>query len=332
LPADQSRGRPRRTWDGLEIAPEHPTGSTIAVRRPGPRGVELLVLHRNANGPDYEGDWAWTGPAGCRQPGEAVYPAALRELAEEAGLEGLMPWAVDLSDRWAVFAIDVDPRVVVELRDPEHDRYEWLTVDEMAERVLPTLVAAQQARAAAVPRVALGFRPMAEADFAAVARWHSSPHVLEWWDRASLDEPSVRTRYLPRLRGDEPTRMWVLEVDGRPAGMLQSYRVVDYDDYAESTGDSEAIGFDYLIGEVALIGRGIGTRMIWEFCRDVLRREYPDAPRFLASPALRNERSLRVLAKCGFNRGHEIPGIDEPGLPAEPEVVCTLDVAHWLGR
>jgi RimJ/RimL family protein N-acetyltransferase/8-oxo-dGTP pyrophosphatase MutT (NUDIX family) len=315
----------------LEIATEHPTGSTVAVRRPGPHGIEVLVLHRNANGPDYEGDWAWTGPAGCRQPGEAVYPAALRELAEEAGLDDLRPWAVDLSDRWALFAVDVDADVDVDLRDPEHDRYEWLAVDQMARRVLPRSVAEQQARAAAVPRVDLSFRPMAESDFAAVAGWHSSPHVLQWWDRASLDEPSVRARYLPRLQGDEPTRMWVMEADGHPAAMLQSYHVGAYDDYAESTGDPDAIGFDYLIGEPGLIGRGIGTRMIWEFCRDVLRREYPQAPRFLASPSRRNERSIRVLAKCGFTRGNEIPGVDEPGLPAEPEVVCTLDVAHWFG-
>ena len=64
------------TWDGLEIAAEEPRGSTVVVRRPAtdagrpcdhdddPVTVELLLLHRNAKGPDFEGDWAWTGPAG----------------------------------------------------------------------------------------------------------------------------------------------------------------------------------------------------------------------------------------------------------------------------
>ena len=32
---------------------------------------EFLLLHRVApGGPDYEGEWAWTPPAGARQPRE----------------------------------------------------------------------------------------------------------------------------------------------------------------------------------------------------------------------------------------------------------------------
>src|SRR4051794_22883875 len=98
------------TWDGLEIAPDEPRGASVVVRRPavGDAGMELLMLHRNANGPDFEGDWAWTSPAGARQPGEAVFPAALRELAEEAGLGGADVadvFALDLSGGWAVFGV-----------------------------------------------------------------------------------------------------------------------------------------------------------------------------------------------------------------------------------
>nr|MBA2699207.1 NUDIX domain-containing protein [Nocardioidaceae bacterium] len=141
-----------RTWDGLEIAAEHPQGSTVVVRRPRRDGLDYLLLHRNANGADFEGNWAWTAPAGARQPGEPVYPAALRELAEEAGLTGLSPWAVDLSQRWAIFAVDVPAHTVIDLVDPEHDRYEWLTPQECRRRVLPAFVAAQQVdRTAQVP-------------------------------------------------------------------------------------------------------------------------------------------------------------------------------------
>jgi 8-oxo-dGTP pyrophosphatase MutT (NUDIX family) len=43
--------------------------------------MEHLLLHRAHHGPDFAGDWAWTFPAGCRQPGERVYLSVLRELA-----------------------------------------------------------------------------------------------------------------------------------------------------------------------------------------------------------------------------------------------------------
>jgi len=103
---------------------DRPEGAAVVVRRWNADATpEVLLLHRNAEGPGYDGDWAWTSPAGCRQPGEAVYPAALRELAEEAGLRGLDPWAIDLSGSWVRFAVDVEADTAVDLVDPEHDRY-----------------------------------------------------------------------------------------------------------------------------------------------------------------------------------------------------------------
>lgn len=331
-----------RTWDGIEIAADNPTGSTVVVRRVGSLGEnECLVLHRSHQGPDYAGDWAWTSPAGCRQPGEAVYPAALRELAEEAGLLGFHPWAVDFSGpagnsdepgRWALFAVDVPAATEVHLVDPEHDRFEWVSPAQAVQRVLPRYVATGIERAARVPTVTLTFRPMADSDFAAVARWRRTAHVREWFDARSLDEESVRARYAPRLRGDLPTRMWIVEVDAAAVGCLQDYRVADHPDYAAKTKDPDAVAIDYVIGDPALVNRGLGTRMIWEFCRDVLTRDYPDAPRILASPSHRNTRSLRVLEKCGFTQGLWIDGLSDPGERPDTEIVCTFDVRHWLGR
>lgn len=331
---------PARTWDGLSIAADKPTGCTVVVRRPGRVGaLELLVLHRAHQGPDDAGDWAWTAPAGCRQPGEPVYAAVLRELAEESGLTGLAPWMVDATrpggdgepGRWALFAVDVPAGTEATLVDPEHDRHEWLGVGAAVARMRPELVAAAVAKGAAVPAVGLGFRPMREDDLGLMTGWMQQPHVMRWWDARSRDEDSVRARYLPRLGGDHPVRMWVVEVDGIPAGFLQSYLVGHDDDYTVKTGDPGAAAFDYAIGEPELVDHGLGTRMVWEFCRDVLRAEYPAAVHFLASPSHRNARSLRTLAKCGFAEGRWIDSDAGPGEPPDTEIVCTLDVRHWLG-
>jgi RimJ/RimL family protein N-acetyltransferase/8-oxo-dGTP pyrophosphatase MutT (NUDIX family) len=322
-----------RTWDGLEVAADEPHGSSVVVRRLSPTGdIELLLLHRNANGPDFDGDWAWTSPAGARQPGEAVYPAALRELAEEAGLDDLQAFAIDLSGAWAVFGADLDRETTVELVDPEHDRYEWLSPTECRDRVLPSWVAdVQVTRGSAVPMSEVTFRAMRHDDLASVVSWQQAPHADRWFHGDALTLEAAELRYGPRLDGDHPVRMSVLQVDGHDAGYLQHYQVADADEYAVKTRHPEAIGFDYLIGDPAYIGHGLGTRMIWTFLRDVVIPAHPEAPRFVASPDHRNQASRRVLAKCGFVEGDWIDMPNSSGEGVSTEVVCTLDRAHWFG-
>jgi aminoglycoside 6'-N-acetyltransferase len=327
------------TWDGRERALDDPQGATVVVRRPTTSGEpEFLLLHRAGEGADYAGDWAWTSPAGCRLPGEPVYSAAVRELSEEAGIDGYDVWAVDVTNRaaggyqWAIFAVDVPHDQPVDLVDPEHDTYAWVTADEAQKRVLPADVGENQVtRLRQASFVRTSFRSMTAEDLPLVAGWWRQPHAEKWFHGREVSLEDVAARLLPRIRGEMPTRMFVFEVDGLPVGYLQSYCVADHPEYAAKTQDPDAVAFDYMIGDPARVGRGLGTRMIWEFCRDVLRRDHPDVVRFIASPSHRNTGSLRVLEKCGFTQGL---WIDEPaGLHDRPdtEIVCTLDVRHYFG-
>src|SRR5215475_11372560 len=133
------------TWDGQAIAHDPPTGTVVAVfRRHGDR-VEWLVLHRAHRGLDYDGDWAWGSPSGCRLPGEAVEVCAQRELLEETGLN-LEP-ALLLDDvRWPVFLVEVPPGAEVRL-SAEHDAYRWVDLDTATNLIKPERVAAQLSRA-----------------------------------------------------------------------------------------------------------------------------------------------------------------------------------------
>lgn len=177
-------------------------------------------------------------------------------------------------------------------------------------------------------RVAL--RAMTRGDLGDVARWLATDHVSRWF--AGDDEPTaerVAARYGPRIDGMEPTRMWVVEVNGRSVGFCQDYRLRDHPDYAALTPDPEAVGVDYAIGEPHLIGRGVGTAMLWAWLAGAHRR-YRDVATYIAAPDHRNEASLRMLEKVGFVRGTWFDQPQTDGATATL-VGCTLDVGRVVG-
>jgi 8-oxo-dGTP pyrophosphatase MutT (NUDIX family)/RimJ/RimL family protein N-acetyltransferase len=320
------------TWDGQPIAADAPQGSCVHVRRRNDAGdLEVLLLHRAHHGPDFAGDWAWTSPAGARQPGEAVYAGAVRELAEEAGIAAPELWPIDLSGRWALFVADVPADTAIVLVDPEHDRWEWVSPEVAAERALPAVVGGQFAKAARSRAGGVSFAPLRLDDMADVVRWQQAPHAREWFAGGPATVEQAEEHYGPRIEGKSSIRMWRVDIEGTAAGYIQAYPVGADEEYAVKTRDPDAVAFDYVIGEESLAGRGWGRAMIWAFLRQVLMPEYPTAPRFLASPDHRNQPSLRVLEACGFTPGLWIDVPPRPGEPPATEIVCTLDREHWFG-
>jgi 8-oxo-dGTP pyrophosphatase MutT (NUDIX family) len=128
------------TWDGVPIADENPRGCSAIVWRGSPRRPEFLILHRRAAGPaDFEGDWAWTPPAGSRQPGEDISQTVVRELREETGLELTCELTTLGTEEWVVYLAEAPDDASVVL-DHEHDRLRWLSAEDAAKRCLPAHV------------------------------------------------------------------------------------------------------------------------------------------------------------------------------------------------
>jgi lipoyl(octanoyl) transferase len=136
----------RVTWDGVAIADDPPTGTVVAVVRRQGSGVEWLVLHRAHRGREYEGDWAWGAPSGCRQPGEAVEACAWRELREETGLD-LPPALLIHDEEWPLFLVEAPPDAEVCL-SAEHDAFRWVDLAAALHMIRPAAVAEQLGRAA----------------------------------------------------------------------------------------------------------------------------------------------------------------------------------------
>lgn len=151
--------------------------------------------------------------------------------------------------------------------------------------------------------VKLAFRPLRTDDLELVGRWLRAPHVEQWW-RDPSSQPEVIAKYLPRIRGEEPTEMFIVVVDDEDLGVIQRYRTADYplwDRHLQATGmaPTPAAGIDYFIGEVERTRHGLGSAAINEFSKALLT-DWPDIEAIVACPQETNRASCRALEKAGF--------------------------------
>lgn len=172
-------------------------------------------------------------------------------------------------------------------------------------------------------------RPMTLGDLPVLGDWIRTEHVARWWNESGTAD-QVDRDYGAGIRGEDPTRHWIWEINGRSVGFSQDYRVSDHPEYALLCARPDAVGFDYAIGEPAFVGRGLGTALLWVYLRDIVWPAYPGVSEFFAAPDHRNAASLRLLAKLGFRQGL---WFDEPQRDGRVDTVigCSLDVAQVMG-
>jgi aminoglycoside 6'-N-acetyltransferase len=138
-------------------------------------------------------------------------------------------------------------------------------------------------------------------------RWLNEPEVVRWYsDEQAPTAAAVRRKYLPRIDGESPTRVFIVELDGNAAGIAQTYRLRDYPEFAERVGAAgDWAGLDYLIGEPALRGRGLAHRIVDAFvCGPITGMAGIRC--CAALPASDNLKSIRTLTRAGFELEREL--------------------------
>jgi 8-oxo-dGTP pyrophosphatase MutT (NUDIX family)/RimJ/RimL family protein N-acetyltransferase len=281
------------TWDGLPIAADWPNGATVVVRR---SDGHMLLLHRAHHGPDFDGDWAWTPPAGARHPGEPILVSALRELAEEAGLTDVPITPVELSTVWGLFAAEVEQDTAVTLVDVEHDQYRWVRPADALAMCRPLVVAGNIRRVLSHPARSIAFRPLHRDDLPSMVTWQAAPHVATGWRDRAATVDAVQTD--------------VVLLDGRAVGFIRMAPLAADPDYLAladyaTGGGADAVAIDYAIGEPDLVGRTLGSRMIWGYMRDVVFERRPGTRFVVTDPQAANVAAVRSCEKIGFRRVHE---------------------------
>jgi len=106
--------------------------------------------------------------------------------------------------------------------------------------------------------------------------------------------------YRLAMRGEDPTDLYLIELDGRPIGHLQSYRIDDHPEYAAMVAlGRAAFGIDLFIGEPDLIGKGHGAALIRAFLRNVAFPRY-GVELCVIGPTRSNAAAIRAYEKAGF--------------------------------
>ena len=142
---------------------------------------------------------------------------------------------------------------------------------------------------------------MVAEDLRLLHEWIQRPHALRWYgDHGAYED--VVGHYLPAIEGSDPTDHYIVVLDGAPVGMVQTYIVADYPDYAALVGVTEhaTAGVDIIIGEEELTGRGLGTEILARFV-DAIVFGRPTTTRCVADPDAVNVASVRAFEKAGFH-------------------------------
>jgi len=140
------------------------------------------------------------------------------------------------------------------------------------------------------------FEPLRKDDLQLVRGWLGREHVRRWW----RDPLESLAEYEQAIDGLDPTDHYLIVVDGRPVGMIETYLVADHPEWDAIIQVGEGVaGVDLLIGEEELTGRGLGPQVLQAFAEEVVFAN-PATHACVAAVDEANRRSWRAFEKAGF--------------------------------
>ncbi len=155
----------------------------------------------------------------------------------------------------------------------------------------------------------IGFEPLREEDLPLVRGWLEREHVRRWW---SDDLEESLGGYQRAIDGLDPSEHYLIVLDGRPVGMIETYLVSDHPEWEAIVQVGEGVaGVDLLIGEPELVGRGLGPQVLGAFVREVVFAQ-SGTHACVAAVEEANRRSWRAFEKAGFRH---VRVVEEDGVP-----------------
>lgn len=142
---------------------------------------------------------------------------------------------------------------------------------------------------------ALRLRPLSDGDVPQLKAWLCRAHVARWYEHPAAWLAEVQNRHGEFCW----IHHYIAELDGRAVGFGQHYA---YGDSGEAWhGETEIAGtysIDYLIGERADLGKGLGKALVLALLNEIRRER--GARRVIVQPDAENAASRGALLSAGF--------------------------------
>lgn len=147
----------------------------------------------------------------------------------------------------------------------------------------------------------LKLRLLNDNDIPLVERWLNEKHVKRWYEIPHLGV--TIDDWMTEIKERNGQYKWLTHLivmwQGHPIGLCQYYKCVDSSDEDFGTLSlTDSYGIDYLIGEEAYIGKGLGKRMITVLVDKIF--SFQDAQIVTADIDKDNKASEKALLSCGF--------------------------------
>lgn len=164
----------------------------------------------------------------------------------------------------------------------------------------------------------LGFRRTERDDLRRIQEWLRHEHVARYWAHDTSDA-AIERDFAGSIDGTEPSEDFIVSHGGEPVGFVQRCRIHDYPDgFAELMALVDvppgALTIDYFIGEPAMVGRGLGSRLVRGFT-ELCWRDHAPAPAIIVPVSASNVASWGALRSAGF--AHIASGYLEPDSPLD---------------
>lgn len=172
------------------------------------------------------------------------------------------------------------------------------------------------------------FRPLSQTDVPQMHTWFNLPHVQKFYSLRQWTEAEVMKKLEPYIEGRQPVNGFIALIDGKPIGYVQKYNIVDFPWPNQNRADEivkNAAGIDLFIGDIDMIGKGIGSQLIQAFLNQHI---WPNKQYCLIDPDISNTAAIRCYEKLNFTEHAVINSTDSLGKP----VVLMLMIAKhkWI--
>jgi aminoglycoside 6'-N-acetyltransferase len=149
------------------------------------------------------------------------------------------------------------------------------------------------------------FRDLHVSDLTRLAEWLNRPHLRRFYQFEPTTPEAVAAKYGAYIHGDAPSHSHLALLDGAPFGYLQCYRIADWPEWQAIVETTEGISVDLFIADPALIGRGLGRRMLAQYVEAVAFSLYPHERLCWIGHQLANVAARACSEACGFTAARQ---------------------------